>query len=129
MAQDVFSIDGKFFDVLVPEGGIERSFAVTDTDKAGRAKSGGMIRDIIGTYYNYKISIPSNKLSKDEYDELYDIISAPVNSHKIRVPYGQRTLEFDAYITGGTDKLFHSQNGNVWKGLQIEFIAMKPQRR
>lgn len=119
----------KYFNVRIPEEGIKRSFSVADSDKAGRVLTGRMMRDIIGTFYNYTITIDTNNLSKNEYDEFYEIISAPVDYHKIIVPYAQTRLEFDAYITEGEDTLKVSNStGNTWTGLSLNFIAMEPLR-
>lgn len=127
--QNVFSIDGRYFNVFIKENGIKRSFSVTDTDKAGRVLTGRMVRDIIGTFYNYTIDLSTNKLSKTEYDQLYEILSAPQDYHTITVPYGQSTITFDAYVTGGEDTLQVERSGNKWTGLSINFIAMEPLRR
>ena len=127
----IFSIDGKEYNVTVPAGGIQRSFSVLDTDKSGRSQSGDMIRDIIGTYYNYSIEINTKMLNYDEYDQLYDIISSPAEYHMLTVPYGQKTLTFKAYVTSGSDSFdVKGKDGKIrWKGLKLNFIAMSPQRR
>ena len=129
MLKEVFTIDGKGFNVLIPEGGITRSFEIVDSENAGRLRSGAMLRDIIGTYYNYSITIETNKLSASDYDELYEIITEPVDSHTLTVPYGQHTLTFEAYITNGQDVLKKIDSSNKWTGLTINFIAMKPQKK
>lgn len=128
--QNVVSIDGKYYNISVPEKGIKRSFSVLDTDNSGRSTAGDMIRDIIGTYYNYTIQFETKNLSRDEYDDLYETLSAPVDYHVITVPYGQTTLTFNAYVTAGDDTLKHTNmSGNDWSGLSVNFIAMSPQRR
>lgn len=125
-----FTIDGKSYDVFVPEGGIKRSAQVLDGENAGRAKSGIMIRDIIGTYYNYSIEIDTKNLDVSTYDELYEVLSAPADSHSITVPYGQGSITFLAYVTSAEDTL-ETMAGEVnqWTGLKINFIAMKPYRK
>ena len=127
--QDVFSIDGRYFNVFIPMDGIERNFSVVDTDDAGRVITGGMERDIVGTYYNYTIKLDTSLLSFEEYDDLYEILSDPVDYHEIIVPYGQRTLAFHAYVTQGKDVLNRIDRlGNHWKQLSVNFIAMEPER-
>ena len=126
--QNVFSIDGRYYNVLIPEKGIKRSFSVTDSDKAGRVLTGRMQRDIIGTFYNYTVQLDTNMLSESEYDELYEVLSAPVDYHQITVPYGQNALTFDAYVTSGDDTLNMARSSKRWSGLSINFIAMEPQR-
>ena len=126
----VFMLDGKTYNVTVPAGGIKRSGRVTDGENVGRTISGLMIRDIIGTYYNYSISVDTRQTSLADYDELYETITAPVDFHVLKVPYGQGYMEFEAYITSADDTLeIMSEDGNRWTGLTINFIAMEPQRR
>lgn len=128
--QNLVSIDGKYYNISIPEKGIKRSFSVTDTDNSGRNISGEMLRDIIGTYYNYTIQFETKQLSSAEYDDLYETLSAPVDYHTITVPYGQTTMTYKAYVTNGNDNLNHRNSlGNKWSGLSIDFIAMSPQRR
>ena len=98
--QDVFSVDGVYYNVFIPQDGIERNFAIVDTDDAGRVLTGRMERDIVGTYYNYTVKLDTNFLSTQEYDELYETLSDPVESHELVIPYGQETLVFEAYEIG-----------------------------
>lgn len=125
----VFKIDGVSYNVRVPDGGLKRSASVLDGDNAGRAKSGRMIRDIIGTYYNYTLQIETNGLDVAQYDNLYEVLTSPEEYHTIEVPYGQGTLTFQAYISNAEDAVVTMENGrNTWGGLSINFIAMAPAR-
>lgn len=109
---------------------LKRSFSVLDGDNAGRVMTGDMVRDIIGTYYNYSLEIDSDESDPDEYDRLYEVLSAPVDSHTITVPYGQGTLTYKAYATNGEDNLVKCyEELNGWNGLSVNFIAMSPKRR
>lgn len=124
----MITIDGKTYHVGVTQ--LQRSAAVLDGDNAGRTMSGKMVRDLIGTYYNYELSVSTQKLDYREYDELYDIITAPVDSHRVTLPYGQSTLTFDAYVTNAKDNLICARSGaNIWGGLSINFIAMTPAKK
>lgn len=122
----VFTIDGMDFRVMVTS--LERSFAVTDNENSGRVQSGRMYRDILGTFYNYKMEIEPHKSYRADYDSFYQIISSPTESHMLTFPYGQSILTFEAYVTNGTDSL-DVRNENEWSGLSINFVAMEPQRR
>lgn len=128
MSQYTFTLDGKEYRHLHVVS-LKRSFAVLDGENAGRTMDGAMQRDIIGTYYNYSMEIDPEDSDPDEYDELYEAISAPVNSHEVTFPYGRKTLSFRAYVANGDDELFDASDGNRWDNLSINFIAMKPQRR
>lgn len=128
-AQNLVIIDGHNYNLFIPAGGITRSFSVADSDNAGRLANGEMVRDIIGTYYNYTIQFETGYLSDAEYTSLYNVLSAPVDSHVITVPYNQETLTFNAYVTSGRDTLKTARGGrNKWQGLSVDFIAMAPYR-
>lgn len=125
--QKLVSIDGIYYDLMIPENGIKRSFSIADTDNSGRLLNGAMVRDIIGTYYNYTIQFETKYMSDNDYDDLFNKLSAPVDYHTITVPYGQGTQTFEAYVTSGSDTLCSAKNGrNKWQGLSIDFVAMKP---
>jgi len=125
----VFTVDGVAYpgvNVL----SLKRNFAVLDGPNAGRVMDGSTKRDIIGTYYNYSCQVTSDYSDLTEYDRLYEVISAPVDSHEIVVPYGQGTLTFTAYVANGDDELIHKRpDFNKWNNLSFNFVAMKPQRR
>ena len=111
----MFKIDGiEFAKAVVPN--VKRSFQVLDGENAGRQIiTAEMERDVLGTFYNYSITIDRRFISNEEYDQLYELISAPVDSHVIEVPYGQETLTFKAYVTNGTDDLISiDKNKNNW---------------
>lgn len=125
----VFTVDGTGY----PEVNVlslKRSFSVLDGPNAGRVMDGAMKRDIIGTYYNYTMELTSDFSDPEQYDTLYEVLSAPEDSHALIVPYAQSLLTFQAYVSNGEDELLHIYDGlNKWGRLSINFIAMKPQRR
>ena len=125
----ILSLDGKEYPHLHVVS-LKRSFAVLDGDNAGRVMTGAMTRDIIGTYYNYSMEIDPVSSDLSEYDELYEAISAPVDSHVLTVPYAQGPVTFDAYVANGEDELASKYGSrNEWQNLTINFIAMKPKRK
>lgn len=125
----IFEIDGVAYNVFLKERGLKRSGNVLDGPSAKRTKSGAMIRDIIGTYYNYSMTLDTKELDVNSYDELYEALTAPVDSHKIKVPYGQGALIFDAYVSNVDDVLKFVRGGkNYWGDMSVSFVAMKPYR-
>lgn len=125
-----FILDGVEYNVFVPRDGIKRSGQIIDGEAAGRSNvSAVMIRDVKGTFYNYTIQIDTRQTEVEEYDRLYEVLTAPVDSHTLVVPYGQGTIEFQAYVTSAED-ILETMEGSVnkWGGLSVNFIAMKPQK-
>ncbi len=107
---------------------IKRNFSVLDGENAGRVMTGTMVRDVKGTFYNYSFEVDSDEAAPEEYDDFYEVISSPEDSHAIVVPYAQSTLTFQAYVTNGSDTLDDMGIKNRWKGLTFNVIAMAPQR-
>lgn len=124
----MFRIDGQDFSMIVTS--LTRNFSVADGENAGRTTDGKMHRDLIGTYYNYTIQFDTSRAEQDEYNRLYEIISAPVESHTIEVAYGDRLLTYEAYITQGSDELIrqYAEDERYWGGLSFDFIAVEPYR-
>lgn len=130
MNDRLFTVDGVTYDVHVAPGGLKRSFKVLDGPNAGRLINAQMTRDVIGTFYNYKLTIDRNGSNLEDYDALYEVLSAPSDYHTVSFPYGQDMLTFDAYVTGGDDSLLRKKKSKqYWSSLSIDFVAMKPQRR
>jgi len=127
----VFTIDGVGLRLWVT--GLKRSFAVTDSENSGRLQNYEMYRDVIGTFYNYTLTVEPDSDYITDYDTFYDIISAPTAFHDLVFPYGQVTLEFKAYVTSGDDDYKAMIQGNTqvnkYSGLSVQFIAKEPQRR
>lgn len=102
MADSVFLMDGRAYNVEVESDSLERSFAVTDTDQSGRTMDYTMERDVIGTFYNYAMKVYPKDGDTASYDAFYDAVSDPNrDSHEMTFPYGQETLTFRAYVTQG----------------------------
>lgn len=109
---------------------IKRSFDIYDGVNAGRVQALDMDRDVLGTFYNYACEIDSDDATPAEYDQFYEAISAPVDSHELTIPYAQTTLTFRTYVSNGTDELVAMLDDfNRWGALSFNFIAMAPQRR
>ena len=107
---------------------ITRIFSVLDGENAGRVLTATMVRDVLGTFYNYAFTVDADAATPEEYDDFYEVISSPEDAHTIVVPYGQTTLTFLAYITNGSDDLDDMGTINRWKNLTFNAIAMSPQR-
>lgn len=127
MIRQVVTIDGTSFDVGVEY--IKRQARIEDGPNAGNSKRGDWIRDVYGTFYDYILAFDtSSGLSKEDYDTMYGILTAPVEFHTLVVPYGQSTLSFEAGITGAEDNVILMDDGTVWGNLSITFRAKSPQR-
>ena len=129
MAQSIFTIDGRSFNVRVMS--LKRSFEVLDGENTGRTiADGSMFRDVIGTFYNYEMELDCSKASPTEYDALWNILSSPQDKHSVTFPYGRDgVLTQDMYVSSGSDTLLRVENGvNYWGGIKVKFIGMRAKR-
>ena len=125
MGQSAFKIDGASYNISIIN--LTRKAIIKDGKNAGNVMSGEYVRDVVGTYYNYTITIGTKNLDAVEYDNLFEVLSAPVDFHSVEMPYGQGVITFDAYITDVSDELRRMRDeGNLWANLDITFYAKSP---
>lgn len=121
----VFLMDGIAYNVSVTA--LSRKFSVLDTEKSGRTQDGGMYRDVIGTFYNYTMTIQERGGDHASLEAFWEAVSSPQASHECVFPYGQSTLTQKMYVTSGEQGLFLMQNNrNHWGEITLNFIAMEP---
>ncbi len=123
----LFKIDGRGFSGVGVES-LKRSFRIPDGANAGDMLSGDYERDLVGTYYDYDLVITTSDLTVNEYDALFEVLSAPVNSHTVEMPYGMSSITYEAMIQRGSDELIPMDDGTWWGNLNVSIQAKKPQR-
>ena len=124
------TMDGKTYRVRIVYPSLKRAFSIKEGQNSGTAINGRKIRDIIGTEYAYSVDIEPDPMYPQDYDNFYDMVSAPVDYVHIAFPYGQEIMEFDAEILSGTDTFAGKIGGfNRWTGLSLTFAPIRPQRR
>lgn len=120
-----FILDGVTYNVFVTA--LKRSFSVLDTDQTGRTQDGEMYRDIVGTYYNYEMTVQANGSDVAALDRLWEALSQPVVSHVCVFPYNQTTLTQRMYVTSGSQEVRQlTKNKTYWNGITFSFVAMSP---
>ena len=125
--RNAFLLDGVAYNVRVTK--LTRKFSVLDSDKTGRTQSGTMYRDIIGTFYNYAMTVEQRGNDVESMDLFWDAISQPSISHVCVFPYGQDTLTQQMYITSGEQNIRDvGPKQTTWGEIQLSFIAMTPRR-
>lgn len=123
-------VDGVHYAVNVDYATLVRQFELIEGDNGGRMISGRETRDLIGTGYSYTMKLQPDPRYIDDYDALYEVLSAPQESHMITVPYGQGSISFEAMIEGGSDTYQGKVGGKqIWKGLNISFKCIEPYRQ
>lgn len=122
----VFKMDGIAYNVDVMN--LQRKFSVMDTDKSGRTQDGRMYRDLLGTFYNYTMTVREKNGDAKSLEDFWCAISGPKVSHNCEFPYGQTTLRQQMYVTSGDQSLKRMEPGrNHWGEIKVNFIAMAPE--
>lgn len=126
-------LNGVNFDVKVAISAYERHFDVLDGEGTGRVKTGGMVRDIIGTYIGHNITVFRRGDNHQGLDELWDYLIAHSTDKRgvlLEAADGQSTITYRAYYTSGSQPIEKVEKGvNYWGEMTINFIPMEPQKR
>lgn len=123
---EVFLLDNVAYNVDVTA--LTRKFSILETGSGGRTQDGGLYRDVLGTYYNYSMTLEPRDGDMGAMEALWEAVSRPAVSHVCRFPFGQRTLTQRMYVTGGEQGLRRMTPGkNHWGELTLEFTALAPE--
>ena len=122
-------IDGTLYRVRIVYNTLERSFSLRSGVNEGYMLSGRHERDLLGTSYSYQMSVGPDPAHPEDYDAFYEVVSVPVDSHEVTMPYGQSTITFQAEISSGQDTWRGKLGGSDrWAGLTVQFSPASPQR-
>ena len=93
---------------------------------ANRTEDGVLHREVIGTYYNYTLTIGVVN-DPDLYNTLWDVLTAPVASHYIELPHDH--VRFEGYFGSCKDNIqLITDDGYKAKGLSCNLVATRPAR-
>lgn len=120
-----FIMDGEMYNVQVMA--LKRSFEIKETIAAKLTQSGGIYRDLAGTYYNYQMTVREKNGDREALDAFWDAVSKPVPSHECTFPYNQTVMTQRMYVkTGSQDIGRLYENGADWKDITVQFVAQAP---
>ena len=124
------TLNGRSFDADVAISKYNRNFNVLDGDNVGRAMTGRMIRDIIGTYLGHKITVFRRGNNYAGLDEFWDYLyqHSVDDSVLLEAADGQTSIAYEAYYTSATQDLEKVAGGiNYWGEIEVNFIPMEAQ--
>jgi len=106
--------------------GLQRKGDVLDLT-ANRTEDGVLHREVIGTYYNYTLNIIA-PTDRDLYERLWWVLTAPVASHQVQLPYQPQA--FEGYFGSCKDdiNLIDSSGKFIGKGISCNLVATRPSR-
>lgn len=116
-------IDDKEYKVSIVE--LQRKGDILD-NTANRTEDGVLHREVIGTFYNYTLTIG---VINDPalYEELWWVLTAPVASHWIELPHDH--VRFEGYFGSCKDNIILiTEDGYKARGLSFNLVATRPAR-
>jgi len=120
----MFSIDGITWDIPCS---IEREAEISASDISGLMLDRSYFNDVLGTYMSYtvRIAVPLNM--RDEYTQIYEALTNPVDGHLFVMPYNDSTIEITARVSTVSDVYVRLAGGQVyWKGIEFTCVANYP---
>lgn len=119
-------IDNETFDIGIVK--ITRKVSISK-ESLGTTLDGTKHYDVNGTYFDYDVTFNTRAMNVKDYDRLYDLITDPVESHIVTLPYAQSTITFPAHTKAGNDSMvFKYGNVRKWGGFTVTFESLIPQK-
>lgn len=121
-------VDSTYFDI--PMVSLKRNADFLDK-YAERNEDGDLLRELIGVYYNYTLTVGgSSDFGETDYDAFWDKMTEPVGFHNISIPTKTGYYVFTAYISSVSDEYKKIlDNEAEFTGFTCKFTAQKPARR
>lgn len=117
----ILTVDGIGYEHIVV-GKVTRKLVNETGGNGGTFLSGDRFNDVRHSYYQYNLTLGMSLTHREEYEELYALLSLPVESHEITLPYGQEWVTFKAYVSSVSDSLRKKlPNGNIWENFSVTF--------
>lgn len=120
---NIIRIDNENFGVGLLK--IDRNCDVLDKI-AKRTMNGDLYREILGVYFNYKLTF-GRFWDMDQYDRLYKKLTSRQEFHIISIPDNKGYMTFKGYISKVKDHIeYVNGNRRMITGLSCNFVSKKP---
>lgn len=120
-----FVMDGETYNVQVMK--LTRNFEIKEAFASKYTQSGDIYRDLVGTYYNYTMTVRERNGDREALDAFWNAISKAVASHNCVFPYNQSTISQKMYVKNGSQDIGRLYpDGAAWKDITVQFVAKEP---
>ena len=106
---------------------ISRVSKVAQSEISGELFDRSYFSDVKGTYLRYSIKLVVPIGAEDDYTEIYETLTAPIDGHTFVLPYNQTTVTITGRVENVSDVYIDLGNGRAyWKGIAFDVIANHP---
>lgn len=120
----MITIDGVVWSVPCD---ITREAEVRPSEISGLMLDRSWFNDVIGTYMSYTVSIAVPVTLRDLYEQIYEILTGPVDGHAFMLPYNNGQIAVTGRVQGVKDELVRFPGDvNHWKGIVFTIISNAP---
>ena len=121
-----FTVDGVSFMGLCE---ISRVSDIKASDISGLLLDKTYFNDVIGTFLQYDITLALPMYDRNDYDELYELLTKPIDGHSFTIDYGQTQVQITGRVENVKDSHVRTRGGDgYWDGLQFSVIANHPSK-
>lgn len=122
-------MDGITYRVRVVYNSMDNEGQLIEGVNRGDMLSGRHERDLQGTKYPYTMQVEPDPRYPQDFDDLFDSLTLPVDTHTVTLPYGNDTITYQAMI----DTVSRTYAGKVggrrrWKNMSVAYYPQSPQR-
>lgn len=122
----MFSVDGIMWSVPCS---IQRVSEITPSEISGMMLDGSYFNDVLGTYLSYTVSLAVPLNMRDDYNQIYEVLTNPVDGHAFVLPYNSGTISITGRVGNVSDVYVRMANGGIyWKGIQFEVTSNAPSK-
>lgn len=109
---------------------ITRTANVRGSDISGMMLDRSYFNDVLGTYLSYSVKIVVPIGSEMLYNELYEVLTAPVDGHRFRLPYASGMIEITGKVDSVKDLYVRMADNSVhWRGISFSVTANHPSKQ
>lgn len=122
----IWSVDGSEWSIPCS---VERESEMTPSEISGMMLDRSYFNDVLGTYmaYDIKVEVPLGK--DDEFSQLYDVLTEPVDGHQFVVPYSGGMINVTGRVENIRDVFTRMRDGSHrWSGISFQIKANHPTR-
>lgn len=122
----MWSIDGIEWEIPCT---IERVAEMQESDISGMMLDKHYFNDVIGTFLKYSLKLEVPFGMEQEYAELYELLTEPVDGHSFVLPYAGGVLEVTGRVGNMKDVFMRLKDGSIhWRGISFDITANHPSK-